>query len=89
MMTAEMTPAAPAILRSLDAGAAAAPVSLASRVRRLIQAAAVRHAIRALAARHAATRRAAAVAALDDHIRRDIGLPRREPVRHEAGFWLV
>lgn len=78
MMIADMTPAMPAV-----------PAPLAVRMQRLIQAATLRGAIRALAARHAAARSAAAVAELDDHIRDDIGLPRREPLRQRAGFWLV
>lgn len=79
MMTAEMTPAMPA----------AAPMPLAVRMRRLIQTAAMRRAFQALAARHAAARDAAALAALDDHIRGDIGLPQRAPEPRRAAFWLV
>lgn len=79
MMTAEMTPAMPAV----------APVPLAARMRRLIQAVTVRRAIRGLTARHAAARDAAAMAALDDHIRGDIGLPRHMPEPRRTAFWLV
>jgi hypothetical protein len=78
MMTAEMTPAIPA----------AAPVPLAARIC-LIRVAAVQRAISTLAARHAAAREAAAVAALDDHMRDDIGLPRRAPEPRRTAFWLV
>lgn len=79
MMTADMIPAMPA----------AAPAPLAARMQRLLQATTLRRAIRALAARHAAARDAAAMAALDDHIRGDIGLPCRAPEPRRTGFWLV
>lgn len=79
MMTAETIPAMPA----------AAPMPLAARMRRLVRTAAVRRAIQALAARHAAARDAAAMAALDDHIRGDIGLPQRAAEPRRIAFWLV
>lgn len=79
MMIAEMTPAM----------SAAAPMPLAARMRRLIRVAALQSAIRALAARHAAARDAAAMAALDDHIRGDIGLPQRAPELRRTAFWPV